>query len=67
MARITKMTVDEYIKGREDMTMLALGANEEGYEIILRLDGTYADREVAEEQMKYLRKVLGIPIAPSNG
>lgn len=66
MARRTKMTVDEYIKNREDMTMLGLGQSEEGYEIILRLDGTYATREVAEEQLKFVSRTLGIPIAPFN-
>ncbi len=66
MARSKKMTLDEYVKNREDLTMLGLGQSEGGYEIILRLDGTYSDREVAEEQLKYVSKTLGIPIAPFN-
>lgn len=65
MARRTKMTVDEYIANREDMTMLTVGQNPDGgFEILLRLDGTYSSLEIADEQVKFVSKTLGIPIAP---
>jgi hypothetical protein len=64
MARRKKMTVDEYIQNRDDMTMLALGQSPAGYEIMLRLDGSYSTIEMAEQQLKFVSKTLGIPIAP---
>jgi hypothetical protein len=61
MARRKKMTVDEYIKNREDLTFITvIETIDHTYEIVLRLDGTYYDAEVAEEQAKFVRKTLGI-------
>ena len=61
MARRKKMTVDEYIQNREDVTFLSLAPSENGWEIVLRLDGTYYDEAVAKEQLKFVSKTLGIP------
>lgn len=59
--RRKKMTVDEYIKNREDMTFITvIETPDHTYEIVLRLDGTYYDAEVAEEQAKFVRRTLGI-------
>ena len=63
MARRKKMTVDEYIQNRDDITSLTIGQSEAGYEILLRLDGSYSTLEVAQEQLKFVSKTLGIPIA----
>jgi len=67
MARRKKMTVDEYIKNREDMTFVSVSASEApgsptgtSYEIVLRLDGTYYDRETADAQADFVSKTLGI-------
>lgn len=60
MARKSKITVDEYIKNREDMTHLAVVRSEFGYEIVLRLDGSYASEELAKEQMKFIQRTLGM-------
>lgn len=62
MARRKKMTVDEYIQGRDDMTFLALSPSAEGWEIVLRLDGTYYDEALAREQLKFVSKTLGIRV-----
>jgi hypothetical protein len=35
-----------------------------GFEIVLRLDGTYSDPEVAAEQAKFVSKTLGIRLVP---
>jgi len=55
-----RMTVDEYIAGREDMTSIAVVRSEFGYEIMLRLDGSYASEETALEQARFVSKTLGI-------
>jgi transposase len=55
-----RMTVDEYITNREDMTHIGVVQSEFGWEIVLRLDGSYASREMAEEQAKFVSKTLGI-------
>lgn len=62
MARREKMTVDEYITGREDMTVLTVVESELGWEIILRLDGSYADEETAREVLKLIGKTLRLPV-----
>jgi hypothetical protein len=62
MAKAKKMTVDEYITNREDMTHLMLAEGPLGLEIVLRLDGTYHDEAMAREQLKFVSKNLGIPI-----
>lgn len=54
------MTVDEYIANREDMTNIAVVRSEYGWEIVLRLDGSYSSQELAEEQAKFISKTLGI-------
>jgi hypothetical protein len=65
VARRKKMTVDEYIRNREDLTAVALAQSPDGgYQIMLRLDGTYYDEKVAEEQAKFVAKTLGIKYAP---
>jgi hypothetical protein len=60
MARSKKMTVDEYIQNREDITSISVVKSEFGYEIMLRLDGTYYDEATALEQAKFVSKTLGI-------
>jgi hypothetical protein len=62
MARKKKVTVDEYITGRDDMTHVLIAESEFGYEIVLRLDGTYSSAMLAEEQAKFVSKTLGIPM-----
>jgi hypothetical protein len=62
MARRKKMTVDEYLKGREDLTAIAVSKSVDGYEIVLRLDGTYYDLATAEAQAKFVGKTLGIRV-----
>jgi hypothetical protein len=62
MARRKKMTVDEYIQNRDDITALGLAQGPDGYEIILRLDGTYYDLDVAKEQLAFVGKTLGIRV-----
>ncbi len=55
------MTVDEYIKDREDLTYITvIETIDHTFEIVLRLDGTYYDPEVAEVAAKFVRKTLGI-------
>jgi hypothetical protein len=61
MARRKKMTVDEYIKNRDDMTFITVVETiDHTFEIVLRLDGTYYDAEVAVEQAKFVSRTLGI-------
>jgi len=64
MARRKKMTVDEYIAGRDDITFVGIVPSEHGWEIVLRLDGTYYDEATAREQAAFVSKTLGIPGAP---
>ena len=63
MARRKKMTVDEYIANREDMTFVDVVQSPDGWEIMLRLDGTYFDEAVVREQAKFVSKTLGIPLS----
>lgn len=63
MARRKKMTVDEYIKNRDDITAIAVVQSDMGFEIVLRLDGSWATEEMAKEQAKYVGKTLGIRVA----
>lgn len=62
MPRRKKMTVDEYIRNREDMTFVAVAPSADGYEIVLRLDGTYYDQAIVSEQARFVSKTLGIPL-----
>lgn len=64
MARRKKMTVDEYIANRDDLTFIVVAPSPNGFEIVLRLDGTYYDEEVAQEQAKFVSKTLGITLGP---
>lgn len=56
------MTLDEYIQNRDDMTAITVAESEQGWEIVVRIDGSYATKEMAEEQAKYVSKVLGIRV-----
>lgn len=67
LARRKKMTVDEYIQNRDDLTYVSVSASTDptadggvSYEIVLRLDGTYYDRETADAQADFVSKTLGI-------
>jgi hypothetical protein len=62
MARRKKMTVDEYVTNREDITFVDVVQSATGWEIMLRLDGTYTTEEYAREQAKFVSKTIGIPI-----
>jgi hypothetical protein len=61
MARRKKMTVDEYIENREDLTFITvIETIDHTFEIVLRLDGSYYDAETALEQAKFVSRTLGI-------
>jgi len=64
MARSKKMTLDEYIRNRDDMTWVSVsGLIEDGkayYEVVVRVDGTFYDRESAEAAADYVSKTTGI-------
>jgi hypothetical protein len=62
MARRKKMTLDEYVQNRDDMTNVVIVKSEYGWEIAVRLDGTYYDLDVAVVQAKYVARTLGIPL-----
>lgn len=62
MARRKKMSVDEYITNREDMTNVVVVKSDYGFEIALRIDGSYYDVETAVAQAKFVAKTLGIPL-----
>lgn len=62
MARRKKMTLDEYVQNRDDMTNVVIVKSEYGWEIAVRLDGSYHDHDVAVVQAKYVAKTLGIPL-----
>lgn len=53
------MTVDEYIKNRDDITHIATVESDEGWEVVLRLDGSYATKQIADTQAAYVAKTLG--------
>lgn len=58
------MTLNEYVKNRDDMTFITVaGSDEHGWEICVRLDGTYSDADIAVGMAKELSKTLGIPLA----
>ena len=56
------MTLDEYVKNRDDMTAVAVVESASGFEIMVRLDGSYTTREQAEVQAKFIGKTLGIRV-----
>jgi hypothetical protein len=62
MARSKKMTLDEYVRNRDDMTNVVVAKSEYGYEICVRIDGSYHDHDLAIEQAKFVSKTLGIPL-----
>lgn len=62
MARRKKMSLDEYVANRDDMTNVVVVESEYGYEIAVRIDGSYYNHEEAVEQAKFVAKTLGIPL-----
>lgn len=67
MARRKKMTVDEYIQNRDDLTAVTVVATVApevpggiSYSIVLVLDGAYYDKDTAEAQAAFVSKTLGI-------
>jgi hypothetical protein len=62
------MTAAEFLAGRRDFLQVTVVELEEGFDVVLRLDGTYAQRELAEEAaVGIARGVLHLSDIPDDG